>query len=65
LPFLLEYRAWVQWAEIDRVQAALQQFRNAEHVGRQIASATSCWQAVQDDSTKAVEAARGLQEREH
>ena len=63
VPFLLEYRAWIRWGEVDKVRQALQQIRNIEQVGRQVASATASWQAVQDDAGKAVEAARGLQEQ--
>jgi len=41
----------------------MQQVRNIEQAARQIHSATASWQAVQDDASKAVAAARELQDR--
>ena len=62
MPFLLEHRLWARMTEIDRVHTAVQQVRNIEQAARQIHSATASWQAVQDDASKAVAAARELQE---
>jgi len=63
MPYLLEHRQWAKMAQIDRVQTAMQQVRNIEQAARQIHSATASWQAVQDDASKAVAAAKETQEQ--
>jgi molecular chaperone GrpE (heat shock protein) len=59
-PFVLEYRYLSKLVQVERLQQSLLQVHKIETVGRQIASATASWQAVQDDATKAVEAARQI-----
>jgi hypothetical protein len=61
-PFVLEYHHFSKLAQVERLQRSLLQVHKIETVGRQIASATASWQAVQDDATKAVEAARQINE---
>jgi molecular chaperone GrpE (heat shock protein) len=61
-PFVLEYRYLSKLAQVERLQRALLQVHNIEAVGRQIASATANWQAVQDDAVKALDAARKINE---
>jgi molecular chaperone GrpE (heat shock protein) len=61
-PFVLEYGYLSKLTQVERLQRALLQIHNIETVGRQVASATAGWQAVQDDATKAVEAARQINE---
>jgi molecular chaperone GrpE (heat shock protein) len=61
IPFILEYRVATRMDELDRVQSGLQQIKNIEQVARQINSATSSWQAVQDDAGKVVASAQNLQ----
>jgi molecular chaperone GrpE (heat shock protein) len=60
LPHLLEYQAGNRLAEFRRTQQALQRFRNIDQISRQIQSATAAWQAIQDDASKAVNAAHEL-----
>jgi molecular chaperone GrpE (heat shock protein) len=59
-PFVLEYRYLSKLVQVERLQQSLLQVHKIETVGRQIASASASWQAVQDDATKAVEAARQI-----
>jgi molecular chaperone GrpE (heat shock protein) len=61
-PFVLEYHHFSKLAQVERLQRSLLQVHKIETVGRQIASATASWQAVQDDATKSVEAARQINE---
>jgi molecular chaperone GrpE (heat shock protein) len=60
VPFIIEYRYLSKLAQVERLQRALLQVHNIEGIARQISSATSCWQAVQDDARKAVEASRQI-----
>lgn len=61
-PFILEYQHFTKLAQVERLQRSLLQVHKIETVGRQIASATASWQAVQDEATKSVEAARQINE---
>ena len=61
-PHLLHYRASARVAEAQHLDHAVLQVQNIEGVARQISSATANWQAVQDDATKAVQAAREIAE---
>jgi len=61
-PHLLAHRAAVRLAEAQHLDHAVLQVQNIETVARQISSATANWQAVQDDATKAVQAAREIAE---
>jgi len=61
-PHLLHYRASARVAEAQHLDHAVLQVQNIEGVARQISSATANWQAVQDDTTKAVQAAREIAE---
>jgi molecular chaperone GrpE (heat shock protein) len=60
IPFILEYRYLSKLAQVERLQRTLLQVHNIEGIARQIASATSCWQAIQDDARKAVDASREI-----
>jgi molecular chaperone GrpE (heat shock protein) len=60
IPFILEYRYLMKLAQVERLQRALLQVHNIEGIARQIASATSCWQAIQDDARKSVDASREI-----
>jgi molecular chaperone GrpE (heat shock protein) len=62
IPFILEYRYLSKLTQVERLQRALLEVHNIEGIARQIASATSCWQAVQDDARKAVDASRQINE---
>jgi molecular chaperone GrpE (heat shock protein) len=62
IPFILEYRYLSKLTQVERLQRALLEVHNIEGIARQIASATSCWQAVQDDARQAVEASRQINE---
>jgi molecular chaperone GrpE (heat shock protein) len=59
-PFILEYRYLSKLTQVERLQRALLQVHNIEGIARQIASATSCWQAIQDDARKSVDASREI-----
>lgn len=59
-PFILEYRYLSKLTQVERLQRALLQVHNIEGIARQIASATSCWQAIQDDARKSMEASRTI-----
>jgi hypothetical protein len=61
-PFILEYRYLSKLTQVERLQRALLQVHNIEGIARQIASATSCWQAIQDDARKSVDASRAITE---
>ena len=61
-PHLLAHRAAARFAEAQHLDHAVLQVQNIESVARQISSATANWQAVQDDATKAVQAAREIAE---
>ncbi len=60
IPFVLEYRTLLKLAQVERLQRVLLQVHNIEGIARQISSATSGWQAIQDDARKAVDASREI-----
>jgi molecular chaperone GrpE (heat shock protein) len=62
MPFVLEYRYLSKLSQVERLQRALLQVHNIEGIARQIASATACWQAIQDDARKSVDASREITE---
>ncbi len=59
-PFILEYRYLSKLTQVERLQRSLLQVHNIEGIARQISSATSCWQAIQDDARKSVDASREI-----
>jgi molecular chaperone GrpE (heat shock protein) len=59
-PYILEYRYLSKLTQVERLQRALLQVHNIEGIARQISSATSCWQAIQDDARKSVDASRAI-----
>jgi molecular chaperone GrpE (heat shock protein) len=63
LPFVLEYQAISHLLEADLLRAGLQQIKHAETIVARIAEATDNWQAVHEQSGKAVVAAREISER--
>jgi molecular chaperone GrpE (heat shock protein) len=63
LPFLLEYRALVQVAQTDTLTTVVEQIRDLESVARQISSATSQWQSVQESADKTAALARDMTDR--
>lgn len=63
LPFLLEYRALVQIVQADAVATVVEQIRNLETVARQISSATSQWQSVQESADKTGALAKDITDR--
>ena len=63
LPFIMEFRAALKFAESDSLTNAVSQLKNLEAIAGQISFATSQWQTVQDSSMKAVTAATDIGER--
>lgn len=63
LPFVLEYQAISHLLEADLLRGGLQQIKHAETIAARIAEATDNWQAVHEQSGKAVAAAREISER--
>src|ERR1700722_15362178 len=57
-PYLLEYRAAVKMVETGAVVSTIAQIQNLEEVARNISTATSQWQGVQEHSTRAISAAK-------
>lgn len=62
-PFLREYEVVARFAESDSLTTATKEIRNIEHVAQEITSAQNFLQAAQQDSMKAVEAAKEIGER--
>jgi molecular chaperone GrpE (heat shock protein) len=60
IPYILEYRYLSKLTQVERLQRALLQVHNIEGIARQISSATSCWQAIQDDARKSVDDSREI-----
>ncbi|MBI3417862.1 MAG: nucleotide exchange factor GrpE [Verrucomicrobia bacterium] len=61
-PFLKEYRTASQLAENNGLADTLTQIQNLENVGAQIATATSQWQNVQEQSSRTAAAAKEIAE---
>jgi molecular chaperone GrpE (heat shock protein) len=62
-PFLREYEVVARFAESDSLTTATKEIRNIEHVAQEITSAQNFLQAAQQDSMKAVEAAKEIGDR--
>jgi molecular chaperone GrpE (heat shock protein) len=60
LPFLLEFRAAARMVETGAMVSTISQIQNLEELAGHITSATSQWQAVQEHSTGAVNAAKEI-----
>jgi molecular chaperone GrpE (heat shock protein) len=60
LPFLLEYRTAISLMETGAVVSMVSQIQNLDQIAGQIATATSQWQAVQEHSSGAVNAAKDI-----
>ena len=60
VPHVIEYRALTRLADGAQLLAAVQQVQRIDAVSLQIANATANWQAVQDDSGKALSEAREI-----
>lgn len=63
LPFLVEYRASVKFAEADALATTVEQINNLRTLTNQISFATAQWQVVQEQSGKTVTTAREITER--
>ena len=63
LPFLVEYRAAVKFAEADALATAVEQINELRTLANQISFATAQWQVVQEQSGKTVVTAREITER--
>lgn len=63
VPFLLEYKASLQFAEIAELKSTSAQFEDLERLNQQIRQATSQWQTVQEHCTKAVVVATAIGEK--
>ncbi len=61
-PYVLEFLRASRLVEAQRLDHAVLQVQNIEIIAKRISGATANWQAVQDDSTKAVQAAREIAE---
>ena len=62
LPFMLEFRALVKWAESDSLQSVVGQIQQLEMAAAQISGATAQWQGVQEAATSTAATARGIAE---
>jgi molecular chaperone GrpE (heat shock protein) len=62
-PFLREYEVVAKFAESDSLTTATKEIRNIEQVAQEITSAQNFLQAAQQDSLKAVEAAKEIGDR--
>lgn len=63
LPFLLEYRAALRFAEADRLATTVDQIKRLEAVADQIATATGRWQTVQEAADKTARTATEITDR--
>lgn len=62
MPFVMEYRAALRFAEADRLTSTVAQIEKLEAVGDMIKIATGQWQTVQEHCEKAVSAANAVSE---
>jgi molecular chaperone GrpE (heat shock protein) len=63
MPFLLEYRAAVRFAEANELTTVVAQVQQLRSIGEQVRLATSQWQSVHEHSGKTVAAAKEVMER--
>jgi len=63
MPFRMHYQTLVRFAEAGELNDAVNQINQVEAVADQIQNATAQWQGVQEQSTRAVTAAREISER--
>lgn len=62
-PFLVEYRAAIQFAESGSLTTTVAQLKNLQAFTNQVSFATAQWQVVQEQSSKTVTAAKEIAER--
>jgi molecular chaperone GrpE (heat shock protein) len=63
LPFLVEYRAELAFAEADALTNAVDQIKNLQTLSNQISFATAQWQLVQEQSAKTLISAKEMAEQ--
>jgi molecular chaperone GrpE (heat shock protein) len=63
LPFLVEYRAELAFAEADALTTAVDQIKNLQTLSNQISFATAQWQLVQEQSAKTLISAKEMAEQ--
>jgi molecular chaperone GrpE (heat shock protein) len=63
LPFLLEYRLLAKLAEVEALTNVVDQIKNLERVGEQIAGATARWQGVQEVADRVAGTSKAIAER--
>lgn len=61
IPFIIEYKAAVQLAEVEGLRSSTAQLQELEKLTQQIRFATGQWQTVQEHCSKAVGSAPGDQ----
>jgi len=62
-PYLMEYRAVVNLAEVDTLGSTMAQIQQLEQVAERIGQASGHWQSAQEQSAKTVQTAREVSER--
>ena len=60
MPFLIEFRTALRFAEADRLASAVEQIQRLQSVGDQIASATGRWQTVQEAADQTSRSAKEI-----
>jgi molecular chaperone GrpE (heat shock protein) len=63
LPFILEYRGLLKWAEAETLSSAVSELQKLEGIAAQIAAAAGHWQSVQGEAEKINTGARKITER--
>ena len=60
LPFLMEFRAAVRFAETDALANTVEQVQHLQTVGEQVTAATARWQTVQESADKTARTAKDI-----
>jgi molecular chaperone GrpE (heat shock protein) len=63
MPFVIEYRAKLKFAESDRLASTAEQLGNLDALARQISGATTEWQHIHQSTTHTVTAAEQIAEK--
>jgi molecular chaperone GrpE (heat shock protein) len=63
MPFLLEYKLWMKYADVRGARDLATELQKVEKVGVQISEATALWQNVQAHADTATTSARDISER--
>jgi molecular chaperone GrpE (heat shock protein) len=63
IPFLVEFRAAVRFAEANRLACAVDQIQALSAVGDQVAAATGRWQGVQETADRTARTAQEIADR--